>query len=81
MNRRQLLDRIGSLVEQEHELRTRVQAGQMSPTEEQVKIRQLEAALDQSWDLLRRRHACRDTGQDPDSVTPRSQANIEGYLQ
>lgn len=42
MDRQELLERIGTLVAQEHELRSRVQAGELSPGEEQDKIRRLE---------------------------------------
>ena len=81
MDRRELLERIGSLVAQEHELRSRVQAGELSPGEEQDKIRRLEAALDQCWDLLRQRHARRSAGQDPATVKARPLRDLEDYLQ
>ncbi|MGW4339498.1 DUF2630 family protein [Rhodococcus koreensis] len=81
MERQELLERIGSLVAQEHELRSRVQAGELSPGEEQDKIRHLDAALDQCWDLLRQRHARRAAGQDPAGVKPRPIRDVEDYLQ
>ncbi|MFD9669051.1 DUF2630 family protein [Rhodococcus sp. NPDC059968] len=81
MDRQELLERIGSLVAQEHELRSRVQAGELSPGEEQDKIRRLEAALDQCWDLLRQRHARRSAGQDPGRVKARPVRDVEDYLQ
>lgn len=81
MERQELLERIGSLVAQEHELRSRVQAGGLSPGEEQDKIRRLDAALDQCWDLLRQRHARRAAGQDPAGVKARPIRDVEDYLQ
>jgi hypothetical protein len=80
MNRQQLLDRIGALVVQERELRSRLQAGELSPDEEQRKIRQLDTALDRCWDLLRRRHAARHAGIDPDSLRGRPLPDIEDHL-
>jgi hypothetical protein len=40
----------------------------------------IKVELDQLWDLLRRRQAARDGGQDPDAVTPRDEGTVEGYL-
>lgn len=81
MTHREILDRIDSLVAQEHTLRSRVQAGELPPAEEQRAIRQLDAAIDQCWDLLRRRHAARSYGHDPDNVRPRPIPAVEDYLQ
>jgi hypothetical protein len=76
-----LLGRIGELVEEEHRLRARVQAGEMSTDEEQTRLRDLEEALDQCWDLLRRRRAAREAGVDPSIVQARPTPEVEGYLQ
>jgi hypothetical protein len=43
-------------------------------------VRQIEAELDQCWDLLRRREAAREAGRNPDEAKVRSQATVEGYL-
>jgi Protein of unknown function (DUF2630) len=76
-----ILSRINELVEEEHELRARLQAGQISSDEEHLRLRSLEEALDQCWDLLRRRRAARDAGADPDTVQARPTPEVEGYLQ
>jgi hypothetical protein len=81
MNEESIRERIASLVDEEHRLRTQVQAGQISTDEEGARLRDLEQALDQCWDLLRRRRAARGLGEDPDSVTPRPVSEVEGYLQ
>jgi hypothetical protein len=80
-----LRERIDALVEEEHELRER-HAGQgpsaqrLSDTERE-RLRHLEVELDQTWDLLRRRNARREAGQDPSSESERDATTVEGYLQ
>ena len=67
---------IGKLVAEERELR----AGEASD-EERARLRSIEEALDQCWDLLRQRDALRDVGADPDNARTRSVSEVEGYLQ
>ena len=81
MNEQQILDQVRSLVDQEHELRTRVQEGALAPEEEQEQLRQLEFALDQCWDLLRQRRARQEAGQDPDQAVVRPVDEVEDYRQ
>lgn len=76
-----VLSRISELVEEEHKLRGQLSAGKISPDEEHARLRQLEEALDQCWDLLRRRRSARQQGQDPASVEARPIGEVEGYLQ
>ena len=76
-----VLNRIGELVDEEHGLRSRLLAGEISTQEEHARLRELEVALDQCWDLLRRRRAARKEGQDPDRVEARPASEVEGYLQ
>jgi hypothetical protein len=78
---KQIIQMIDSLVEEEHQLRTRRQAGKVDSEEEQARLRDLEESLDQCWDLLRRRRAARETGGDPDQVQSQSRQQVEGYLQ
>jgi hypothetical protein len=73
-------EQISSLVAQEHELRERLQAHEIAPEEEHARLRELEVALDQCWDLLRQRQALRDAGGDPDSASVRPASEVEGYL-
>ncbi|MBB5953707.1 hypothetical protein FHS29_000277 [Saccharothrix tamanrassetensis] len=73
--------RISELVAEEHELRQRVVAGELAPEEEQARLRQVEVALDQCWDLLRQRRARQAAGQDPDGADVRPAGEVEGYRQ
>lgn len=81
MDERSILGRISDLIEEEHNLRTGVQAGQISTDEEHDRLRDVEQQLDQCWDLLRRRRAAGAAGDDPDAVEARSTEQVEGYLQ
>jgi hypothetical protein len=80
MDDRQVLDRIGDLVEEEHTLE-RQATGEGLDEVQQARLREVEVALDQCWDLLRQRRARRDAGQDPDSAAVRPESTVEGYLQ
>ncbi len=71
--------RIAELVSQERELREHLQVGTISPGEEHQKLKDVEEALDQCWDLLRQRDALRSAGKDPSSATPRPVQQVEGY--
>jgi hypothetical protein len=75
-----ILQHIQSLVDQEHELRSRSQRGDIGEGAEHLQLRQLEEALDQAWDLLRQRRARRDAGQDPDQAAIRPVSEVEGYI-
>jgi hypothetical protein len=81
MDDKTLLGRIHDLVEEEHRLRSRHQAGELSNEEEQARLRDVEEALDQCWDLLRRRRARIAQGEDPDTEQVRDRATVEHYLQ
>jgi hypothetical protein len=81
MDDKSVLSRIDELVAEEHRLRERRQAGELSTEEEQARLREVEVALDQCWDLLRRRRAARDQGGDPDAERPRDPQTVETYLQ
>jgi hypothetical protein len=75
-----LHERINALVEEEHELRER-HAGQGLDDGERERLSEVEVQLDQTWDLLRRRNARREAGQDPSTEAERDRATVEGYLQ
>jgi hypothetical protein len=81
MDDKQILQQIGDLVDEEHELRTRVQKGQITSDDESARLREVEVALDQCWDLLRRRRAAREFGTNPDATSERPPGEVEGYLQ
>ncbi|MGS0684111.1 DUF2630 family protein [Nakamurella sp. GG22] len=81
MDEHQILSQITTLVDQEHQLRTRLRDGELSAEEERDRLAQLEGALDQCWDLLRQRRAKREFGQNPDDAQARPVDEVEHYLQ
>ena len=74
------LSRINELVSEEKALREQLQHGEISESEENTRLRQLEIELDQCWDLLRQRRALRQTGGDPRDAAVRPADEVEGYL-
>ncbi len=81
MDDKQILTNIDELIQTEHELRTKVAAGELSSQEERARLRSAEEALDQCWDLLRQRRARREFGENPDEAVPRPAPEVEDYLQ
>ncbi|WP_033340401.1 DUF2630 family protein [Catenuloplanes japonicus] len=75
-----ILSQINDLVDEEHKLRTQLASGEITATEEHERLRAVEVSLDQCWDLLRRRRAAREFGQDPEAVEVRSGEQVEGYI-
>jgi hypothetical protein len=76
----ELVHRINTLAEQERQLEE-AHVGEGLAPEEEEKLRTIEVALDQCWDLLRQRRARRQAGQDPDDAAARPGTVVEGYLQ
>ncbi|MEV3984741.1 DUF2630 family protein [Nonomuraea sp. NPDC049758] len=76
-----ILTRISALVAEEHELRGRLSAGEVTSDDEHARVKQLEVALDQCWDLLRQRRARRGAGEDPDGAAVRPAGEVENYRQ
>jgi len=69
--------RIDDLVAEEHRLRSN-----SSPDDAaRARLRELEVALDRTWDLLRRRQAIRDAGGNPDEASEAPASQVESYLQ
>jgi hypothetical protein len=81
MDDKQILHQINELVGEEHDLRGKVQHGQLGNADEQARLRVVEEALDQCWDLLRQRRAARESGTNPDEAHARPTGEVEGYLQ
>lgn len=81
MTEHDILGRVRSLVDQEHELRARRAAGEIDQGQEQSELKVLEEALDQCWDLLRQRRAKAELGADPEDAAARPVNTVEGYLQ
>jgi hypothetical protein len=77
----EILQRVRDLVDEEHRLRERLQAGEISTQEEHERLRAMEESLDQCWDLLRQRRALRDAGEDPDHAQSRPVYAVEDYEQ
>ncbi|MDQ1482261.1 MAG: hypothetical protein QOF35_337 [Actinomycetota bacterium] len=76
-----ILSKVRELVDEEHALRARAEAGTVELKEEHQRLRRLEESLDQCWDLLRQREARSEAGQDPNQAKPRGVNEVEGYLQ
>jgi Protein of unknown function (DUF2630) len=75
-----ILAQVNKLVGEEQELRAKLQQGEIDESEEHQRLRALEVALDQCWDLLRQRRALRETGGDPREARVRPADEVEGYL-
>jgi Protein of unknown function (DUF2630) len=76
----ELTARINDLVEEEHRLE-KAHVGAGLSDEEHARLRSVEVALDQCWDLLRQRRARRQAGQDPDRTGVRPPGVVEHYRQ
>lgn len=81
MNDKDILARISELIETEHQLREQLAAGTLSSEQENERLRSVEEALNQCWDLLRQRRAKREYGANPDDAAVRPAAEVEGYRQ
>jgi hypothetical protein len=75
MSDEDILDRIRTLVEEEHALRD------PGVAVEDKRLAQLEETLDQCWDLLRQRRAKREFGEDASSAKARDVDTVEHYRQ
>ena len=80
MNDREIVEQISRLAEEEHRLEE-THVGEGLSSDETDKLRAIEDALDQCWDLLRQRRARRSAGQDPDEAEARPESVVERYWQ
>ena len=80
MDDAEIARRISDLVGEEHRLE-QSNSGEGLTDAETDRVRSIEIALDQCWDLLRQRRARRGAGQDPDDVSVRPSGVVEGYQQ
>ena len=78
---RGILDRISTLVEREHQLRSAREAGTVAGPEELEELAAAEVELDRCWDLLRQRRARQEYGEDPAQAQARAESVVEHYLQ
>lgn len=69
-----VLGRVKALVDEEHRLRSRHEP-------DHARLAQVEAELDQCWDLLRQRRARSEFGQNPDEASVRPAREVENYRQ
>ena len=80
MDDNEILHRITSLVNEEHELRRLSEEGVLDD-EQRARIKSIEVSLDQCWDLLRQRRARREFGMNPDEAKVRDESIVENYKQ
>lgn len=76
MDDKDVIDRINELAHEEHALFDKESRGKLPPPERE-RLREIEVALDQCWDLLRQRKARRSAGLDPDEAEIRPQPIVE----
>ncbi len=82
MNDQEVLDRIKQLMDEEQQLRDAHGSGDHPvDSAERERLRNLEEALDQCWDLLRQRRAREEFGENPDEVAARDTETVEKFLQ
>jgi Protein of unknown function (DUF2630) len=74
---RDIFEQITRLVDEEHALRS----GHRLDEAGRERMRELEVQLDQCWDLLRRREAREEFGQDPNLEHAQSEEVVEHYQQ
>ena len=80
MDDAEIIQRISELADEEHRLE-RSHAGEGLSPGDLDRLRAIEVALDQCWDLLRQRRARRDGGQNPDDAAVRPAETVERYQQ
>lgn len=80
MDDRDILEEIGKLVDEEHQLEHQHTAAELGE-EDQARLKDIEVALDRCWDLLRQRRARRNAGLDPDQAEIRPAETVEHYRQ
>jgi hypothetical protein len=73
-------ERIEQLVSEEHELWRRETEGDIDDAT-RARLRELQVALDQAWDLLRQRKALRRAHLDPEAAQLRDPDIVENYRQ
>ncbi|HEX9122647.1 MAG TPA: DUF2630 family protein [Actinomycetota bacterium] len=73
-----VIARINELAHEEHELFERESRGQAAPRE-RARLKEIEVQLDQCYDVLHQRRARRAAGLDPNEVSVRDAATVEGY--
>lgn len=80
MDDEDIVARINALADEEHRL-AGSHGREPLGDEERERLRALEVALDQCWDLLRQRRARREHALDPDDAEVRPEDVVERYQQ
>ena len=80
MDDSEIVQRIHQLVDDEHRLNA-MHEGELVTDDDRRRMRDLEVALDQCWDLLRQRRARRSAGLPADDAEVRTEGVVEGYQQ
>jgi hypothetical protein len=80
MDDREIIGRIDQLVDEERLLREQHEQEPLADLDAD-RLRVIEEALDQCWDLLRQRRARRSAGLDPDAARARDSGVVEHYQQ
>ncbi len=81
MDDAQVLDRINAFAEEEEDLYRQAGEGGGLSEGQRYRLRELEVALDQCYDLLRQRQARRSAGLDPEAAKIRPAEVVERYEQ
>jgi hypothetical protein len=76
-----VLSRINELVSEEERLLESSRGTEGLSADDDQRLKAVEVALDQCWDLLRQRRAKRHAGRDPDEANVRDVTTVEGYQQ
>ncbi len=81
MDDKEILGQISDLIADEHDLRAKLAAGELSSGDERERLASVEESLDPCWALLRQRRARREFGEDPGAARVRPAAEVESYQQ
>ncbi|MEX2274573.1 MAG: DUF2630 family protein [Actinomycetota bacterium] len=74
-----MIGTINELAEEEHALFGKESRGEASDAD-RARLKELQVALDQCWDLLHQRRARRFAGLDPEEAQVRDPNTVEGYV-
>ena len=80
MDDKELRDRIAKLVAEKRGLEEG-HIGSRATAEQEHRLREVQIALDQAWDLLRQRRDGREFNQDASTTSARPPEVVEGYEQ
>jgi hypothetical protein len=75
---REVIDRLET---EREEIRRREGASDPNLEQDRARLEEIRLELDQLWDLVRRRQALRDAGEDPNQAHERSTSTVENYWQ